>query len=119
MPHFIIDCSHSLLEKHNAKEIMDCVYHSAQSQELFAATGAGGVKVRIQAFEHYLTSDLESDFVHVFAHIMSGRNEAQKKSLSQKVLSNLQELLPELPVLSINIIDIDKSSYVNKALLES
>tara|TARA_R110002072_G_scaffold60540_3_gene153548 strand:+ start:546 stop:905 length:360 start_codon:yes stop_codon:yes gene_type:complete len=119
MPHFIIECSDELIQKHKPKEILETVYNAAKSTKLFAPGGAGGIKVRINNYQHYLTSDLQADFIHVFAHIMEGRTEEQKRTLSQNIVSELHRLFPDLEVISMNILDIDKKSYVNKAMVVS
>ena len=36
MPHFIIDCSHNILEQVDAHKLMSVVYDTAQSTGLFA-----------------------------------------------------------------------------------
>lgn len=117
MPHFIIDCSEELLNLQEPDKILNQVYNSALSTNLFALTGIGGVKVRINPYKHYLTSDKKTNFIHVFAHIMGGRNEEQKKVLSRKIVTGLSEIFPEVPIISISIIDIDKASYVNKGMV--
>ena len=118
MPHFCIDCSEEILNQTPEKEILETVYKAALSTQLFASTGIGGVKVRINPFKQYITSDQKCDFIHVFAHIMEGRNEDQKKDLSKKVVGKLAELLPSVPIISLTFLDIEKASYCNKGILE-
>ena len=48
---------------------------------------------------------------------MEGRTEAQKVDLSRKIVSKLNQLFPETPIISINIRDFEKSSYINKTML--
>ena len=59
----------------------------------------------------------DSDFIHVFGNIMEGRTEEQKIFLSKEIVSKLNQLFPEVPVISINIRDFEKSSYINKTML--
>ena len=59
----------------------------------------------------------DSDFIHVFGNIMEGRTEEQKIFLSKEIVSKLNQLFPEVPIISINIRDFEKSSYINKTML--
>jgi 5-carboxymethyl-2-hydroxymuconate isomerase len=59
----------------------------------------------------------DSDFIHVFGNIMEGRTKAQKVDLSRKIVSKLNQLFPETPIISINIRDFEKASYINKTML--
>lgn len=117
MPHFIIECSEELLTQIKPEEILLAVYKPAQNTNLFSAKGPGGIKVRINPYKHYITSDQKSNFIHVFAHIMEGRNEEQKVDLSKKIVASLVDLVPDSPIVSISILDIEKSTYYNKAML--
>ena len=67
MPHFVIDCSESVLGLADPEELMRSVYDAAESTRLFAHSGAGGIKVRINRYRDYVTVDAHEHFVHVFA----------------------------------------------------
>ena len=47
MPHFIIDCSESILRLADPDELMQSVYAAAESTGFFARSGVGGIKVRL------------------------------------------------------------------------
>ena len=63
--------------------------------------------------------DDHEHFVHVFANIMEGRTQEQKKTLSDKVVRTLTELLPEVDVISMNIRDFEKATYCNAKMVQS
>jgi 5-carboxymethyl-2-hydroxymuconate isomerase len=84
MPHFVIDCSENILNLKSPEEIMQCVYDAAESTNLFAKTGVGGIKVRINSFPHFITVNSQDDFIHIFAYIMEGRTVEQKKRFIKK-----------------------------------
>ena len=48
---------------------------------------------------------------------MEGRSAEQKADLSRNIVSKLNQLFPEVPIISINIRDFEKSSYINKTML--
>jgi 5-carboxymethyl-2-hydroxymuconate isomerase len=48
---------------------------------------------------------------------MEGRNDNQKADLSKKIVSTLKIMFPDIPILSINLREFDKSSYCNKTMV--
>ena len=114
MPHFVIDCSVNIIKLKSPKEIIQKVYDTAVSTELFSK---GDIKVRINPFEHYNIGNTQEDFIHVFANIMEGRTTSQKKNLSEKIVKELKIIFPDIPVISINIRDFEKATYCNKSMV--
>ena len=114
MPHFIIDCSENIIRMRSADEIMQEVFDAALSTDLFIASE---IKVRINPFAYYNNGNSLDDFIHVFGYIMEGRNTDQKAQLSKAIVTKLNEILPEVPVISINIKDFEKASYFNKTMI--
>lgn len=114
MPHFILDCTEKILELKDPKEIIEEVFETAFSTGLFQRDD---IKVRLNPFKHSLVMGGDSDFVHVFANIMQGRTEEQKANLSHKIVAKLNEMFPNVPIISMNIRDFEKTSYINKTML--
>lgn len=114
MPHFIIDCSENIIQQKTPDEIMQTVYNAAETTGLFAKND---IKVRIRPFEYFKLGDDKKDFIHVFGNIMEGRSTEQKAALSKIIIQRLNELFPEVSILSINIREFEKATYSNKALI--
>ncbi|GAA4277839.1 5-carboxymethyl-2-hydroxymuconate Delta-isomerase [Aquimarina mytili] len=114
MPHFILDCSEHIIELKSPKKIIEAVYAAAESTRLFTE---GDIKVRINPFKYYTIGSTQDDFIHVFGNIMEGRNDQQKADLSKRIVSTLKSMFPDVPILSINIRDFEKSSYCNKSMV--
>ena len=114
MPHFVIDCSENIIKIKSPKEIIQKVYDTAESTELF---DKGDIKVRINPFQYYNVGNSDKDFIHIFGNIMEGRSDAQKKNLSECIISELKKMFPEVPIISINIRDFEKASYCNKSMV--
>ncbi|MEO2050914.1 MAG: 5-carboxymethyl-2-hydroxymuconate Delta-isomerase [Allomuricauda sp.] len=114
MPHFIIDCSDILIKEHDPAKIMAKVYEAALSSELFDPQD---IKVRINPYTYYSVNNGKSDFIHVFAYILEGRSAAQKEGLSKRIVSALNEMFSEVPVISMNIMDFEKATYCNKSMV--
>lgn len=114
MPHFIIDCSENVIRLKSADEIMQAVFDSALSTDLFTASE---IKVRIKPFSNYNNGNTLNDFIHVFAYIMEGRNADQKSNLSKVIVTKLSAILKEVPVISMNVQEFEKSNYFNKTMI--
>ncbi len=114
MPHFVIDCSENIIKLKSPKEIIQKVYDTAESTNLFDKED---IKVRITPFEHYNIGNTKNDFIHIFANIMEGRNVSQKKNLSEKIVTELKTMFPNVPIISINIRDFEKATYCNKSMV--
>jgi 5-carboxymethyl-2-hydroxymuconate isomerase len=111
MPHFILDCSENILEIQEPRKVIEVVFETAFSTGLF---DRNDIKVRLNPFKYSLVQSGEANFIHVFGNIMEGRSNEQKSNLSKKIVTKLNELFPEVPVISINIRDFEKASYCNK-----
>jgi 5-carboxymethyl-2-hydroxymuconate isomerase len=114
MPHFVINCSQNIVNIKTPEVIMQNVYVAADSTDLFAK---GDIKVRITPFEYYNTGNTKNDFIHVFANIMEGRTVAQKRNLSEKIITDLKSIFPDVPIISINIRDFEKATYCNRSMV--
>lgn len=113
MPHFIIDCSENVLNQESPERIMQKVYDTADATGLFAKAD---IKVRINPFKRYNIGEADS-FIHVFGNIMEGRTDEQKRNLSNAIVSALKTMLPDVPIISMNIRDFEKASYCNRAMV--
>ena len=114
MPHFVIDCSENIIKLKSPEEIMQTVYNSAESTQLF---DEGDIKVRINPFQYYNIGNSKNDFIHIFAYILEGRNTDQKSNLSKTIIRKLKIMFPEVPIISINIQDFEKATYCNKSMV--
>jgi len=114
MPHFIIDCSENVLNLALPESIMQKVYDTAESSNLFTE---GDIKVRINPYKYYNIGNTKDDFIHVFGNIMEGRTDEQKLMLSKAIVSSLKEMLPQVPIISMNIREFEKSNYCNKSMV--
>jgi 5-carboxymethyl-2-hydroxymuconate isomerase len=114
MPHFILDCSEHIIQLKSPEEIIQAVYDAATATGLFAV---GDIKVRINTFKYYTVGNTKDDYIHVFGNLMEGRDDNQKADLSKKIVSTLKTMFPDVPILSINLREFEKSSYCNKAMV--
>ncbi len=114
MPHFLIDCSENIIQQKSPDEIMQAVYEVAEATGLFAAND---VKVRLRPYQYFKLGEGKKDFIHVFGNIMEGRSTDQKANLSRKIMERLNEMFPDISILSMNIREFEKATYSNRALI--
>lgn len=93
---------------------MQAVYEVADATGLFAKND---IKVRINPYTYYKLGENKKDFIHVFAHIMEGRSTEQKAALSRKMIERLNELFPDVSILSMNVQEFELATYCNKSLI--
>ena len=114
MPHFVIDCSASVLDHCDEEFIIKQVHLVANATGLFVESD---IKVRVNPFNKYSVGDQRQDFIHVFAHIMQGRSTEQKANLSKQVVAKLMTLFPDIVHIAMNISDFEKNSYCHRDML--
>lgn len=114
MPHFVIDCSENIVGQKSPDEIMQAVYTAAEATGLFAAND---IKVRLRPFQYFKLGEGKTDFIHIFGSVMEGRSAEQKADLARKIIERLNEMFPDVSILSINIGEFEKATYCNKALI--
>jgi 5-carboxymethyl-2-hydroxymuconate isomerase len=114
MPHFIVDCSENVLTMVAVEKLLHEIRKTAESTGLFKPDD---IKVRVRSFDHFTVAGTGSDFIHVFGNIMEGRTVEQKASLSRRIIGKLMNMFPEVPVISMNVSEFEKSSYCNRNML--
>jgi len=114
MPHFVVDCSESVLSVNDAATITKEVHGAAVSTGLFKE---GNIQVRVSPFTDYTVGGEKTDFIHVFGAILEGRTPEQKKALSVAVTQALADLFPSVDQIGVNIRDLEKGTGCSKASL--
>src|SRR5688500_20288340 len=75
------------------------------------------IKVRLLPYQYFKMGVNKKDFIHIFGNIMEGRSIEQKANLARKIIEGLNEMFPDISILSINISEFEKATYSNKALI--
>ncbi|OUR98116.1 5-carboxymethyl-2-hydroxymuconate isomerase [Flavobacteriales bacterium 33_180_T64] len=115
MPHFVIDCSETVLKLNTPENTLLLVHSAAVNSDLF---DENDIKVRLNPFkEHYSVGGKKEDFIHVFGNIMEGRTTQQKSKLSHNIVSALKKTFPSIQFIAINIRDFEKATYCNKTMV--
>lgn len=113
MPHCIIEYSKNLQKLVKPSKIISVVHQAAVESDLFDPTD---IRSRATAFDDYQNRADKQHFIHVTLRIMHGRNQAQKTQLSRKIIKALESLNLSSIILSVEICDIDKTTYAKVTL---
>lgn len=108
MPHCIIEYSKNLQKSVEPSAFIAVVHQAAIESDLFEPED---IRARAIAFDDYQIRADKNSFIHVTLRIMHGRNELQKNQLSSKVMQALESLNLASIILSVEICDIDKTTY--------
>ncbi|OHU89088.1 MULTISPECIES: 5-carboxymethyl-2-hydroxymuconate isomerase [Pseudoalteromonas] len=106
MPHLIIEHSNNLPIP--AQQLVEAVHLATQSTALFDPTT---LKTRTQSTDYYKLAEGKIGFVHIHAHLIEGRSEAQKQLLSNALLEVLQTMFDTNWLLSVHPYDLLPSIY--------
>lgn len=93
---------------------MQAVYDVAEATGIFAMDD---IKIRVRPYQYFKLGKSKKDFIHIFGNIMEGRSTEQKANLSRKIIARLNQMFPDISILSINIHEFEKATYSNKALI--
>lgn len=112
MPHLIIEFSQELAGAERIGSMLEAVHHAAAATGLFEESH---IRVRAMPFAYYSTGGKREPFVHVQCRIHAGRSAAQKKQLSEAVLSALREQAWSMKVMTVEVVEMDRASYAKYA----
>uniref|UniRef100_A0A2A4Z2V1 5-carboxymethyl-2-hydroxymuconate isomerase n=1 Tax=OCS116 cluster bacterium TaxID=2030921 RepID=A0A2A4Z2V1_9PROT len=113
MPHCIIEYSKSLQKSVEPSAFIAVVHQAAIESGLF---DPDDIRSRAIAFDDYQIRGDKQHFIHVTLRIMHGRNDSQKNQLSSTVMQALESLNLTSIILSVEICDIDKTTYAKVTL---
>lgn len=114
MPHFIIECSHNVLEHCSEQSLNQMVFEAAKQSALFEESD---IKVRLNSYKTYTLGGDNDAFIHVFSHIMQGRTTQQKASLSRAIVTQLCARFPHIRQIAMNVAEFEKATYCNRKML--
>ena len=114
MPHFILDCSETILDEYSEEQLLAQIHAVAQATGLF---DEDDIKVRVNPYKVYSVGNKKQDFIHVFGYIMQGRSIEQKADLSKRVVQKLALLFPKIPRIAMSVHDFEKATYCNREML--
>ena len=113
MPHCIIEYSANVAEQVSIDDLIDATHQGAMSSGLFEEYD---IKTRAIAYRQHRTGQTQDSFVHVTVRLLSGRDDQQKSQLSDKLLTAIEPLLPNVASVGVEICDMHRESYRKRVL---
>ena len=119
MPHLTIDYSANLTDFPGAQILKDLNASLCASPEI---KDEADLKSRLNRLEHFEigTEPANRGFVHAQLRLLSGRTPETKKDLAERIAVVLRKHTPHpqgmLVQLSVEIVDMDRASYVKERL---
>ena len=77
----------------------------------------GDIKVRINAYATYEVGATGIDFIHVFGHILEGRNDDQKAALSKELVRTMVTVFTNVESIACSVEEFALKSYSNRKFL--
>ncbi len=108
MPHLIIEFSESLANEEQISLMLDAVHDAARDTGLFEESH---IKTRLIPVKYYRLAKPSETFIHAQLRIKAGRDNNQKKKLSEMVLTAIKNQHWSANVITVEVIDMDTSSY--------
>lgn len=113
MPHCLIEYSEDVANDIAIDDLVAAVHEGAFASGLFPEYD---IKTRAVAYRHHQTGQTRDSFVHVAVHLLDGRSDAQKSMLSDKLLGQIEPMLPKVASVGVEILDIHRASYRKRVL---
>ena len=108
MPHLIIEFSQELAGAAQVEALLDAVHRAAAGTGLFEVSH---IRVRAMPVAYYRSGGKREPFIHTQCRLHAGRDAAQKKQLSEAVLSAIREQGWPAKVITVEVVEMDRSTY--------
>lgn len=116
MPHLIVEYSEGLEKAVPIEKLIDTVIRAAAES---GAMQAKDIKARATPYRHFRLADGGSTFVHATVRLLGGRAPETKLRLSNLICEQLAAFAPTVHSISVEICDMDSSSYRKRVLGET
>lgn len=112
MPNLVLEYSNSVEERVNVPGLLEDLHQVMLDSGLFDVLT---VKSRTLRCHHWLigTQADSEDFVYLSVEVMTGYTPQQKQTLSQQLMTVLNEQAPQVRSLSVSIRELDQASVRN------
>ncbi|GAV19352.1 5-carboxymethyl-2-hydroxymuconate isomerase [Mariprofundus micogutta] len=108
MPHIIVEYPEANVDDQSVDAVLQTIHRSIADSGLFKANQ---IKARAYPFKHFTNAGGSDPYIHIQARIKSGRDDDNKKQLSEVVLAGLAPLNLQVSVVTVEIIDMDRDTY--------
>lgn len=113
MPHCVIEYSKPLENSIHPAKLIEAVQNGAINSGLFEPSH---IRARAIAYDDFVAGYQVQNFIHVTLKILSGRDQEQKKNLSEMVLSELYKIGMGSISMTVEVKDIERETYAKKII---
>ena len=114
MPHITVEYAGHLDGTHCMTDICQTLFDAAATSGVFPDTSS--IKVRAIPCPFSRIGTEPQSFAHVMIRLLAGRDDATKAALTQTILAALDQMLPDVGSLTVDIKDIDTATYAKRTL---
>ncbi|HBQ35857.1 MAG TPA: 5-carboxymethyl-2-hydroxymuconate isomerase [Rhodobacteraceae bacterium] len=114
MPHITVEYAGHLDETHCMTGVCQTLFDAAVATGIFPNTAA--IRVCAVPFPFSHSGAKIQSFAHVTINLFAGRSETTKAELTRSILAALEQVLPDVGSLAVDIKDIDAASYAYRSL---
>ena len=108
MPHLVIEYSRDVENRASPQDMMVAAHRGALASGLFSLAD---IKVRAYPCDHALVAGAVASFVHVSIFLLSGRDAATQRKLTDTVLAEFSALDLGVASLSVDSRGMDRAVY--------
>ncbi len=108
MPHLIIEFSAGQASEAQIETMLDAVHQAVLHSGLF---DEGHIRLRARRLEHYRLGGRREHFIHAQCRIHSGRDDEQKRQLSEAVLQALVAQQWAARSITVEVVELERASY--------
>lgn len=112
MPHLIIEFSQGQAHDDQVEAMLDAVHHATRGLGLFDESH---IRVRAIPVSFYRSGGRKAHFIHAQCRIHDGRTAVQKRALSEAVLASLKAQGWPATVITVEVVELDRASYVKSS----
>ncbi len=108
MPHLIVEFPQDMAAVERIEQMLDAVHETAVATGLFEESH---IRIRAIPFSHYRVGGRHETFIHVQCRIHSGRDETQKRKLSDAVLAAIRAQRFPVKSITVEVVDMTRAAY--------
>jgi 5-carboxymethyl-2-hydroxymuconate isomerase len=108
MPHLIIEFSYGQVGDEQIESMLDAVHRAAAETTLFDESH---IRVRAIPVEFYRIGGQRHHFIHLQCRIHTGRDNAQKRYLSEALLQTLKSRQWPAVSITVEVVELERESY--------
>lgn len=108
MPHILIEYTAGLASDLLIESLLDELHAAISSTGLFEASH---IRIRATPLRHYRCGGDKRHFVHAQLRIHTGRSAAQKSTLSNTILTTLQQQQWPVEDITVEVVEMARESY--------